>query len=184
MIVGSGEEESPGWAPRAAGPEQGFVFTEGRHESHVQDLRGLEEFSLLGSALLVGTGVHPEFLLPAPSGAPQHISLHRSRRSGGLGKHQKLSKEKHLKLWFTELGRGGEGCGQPQILCPSFSQHPPTRSILLHPHLRQFGLPAERAPVLVGVGSPFPAPPSVSQIHLLGVFVCSCLSQQLGFSLS
>lgn len=68
MIVGSGEEESPGWAPRAAGPEQGFVFTEGRHESHVQDLWGLEEFSLLGSALLVGTGVHPNSCCPPPLG--------------------------------------------------------------------------------------------------------------------
>lgn len=81
MIVGSGEEGSPGWALRAAGPEQGSVFTEGGHESHAQDRRGLEEFSLLGSAPLLGAGVHLEFLLPTPSGAPQHISLPRSQES-------------------------------------------------------------------------------------------------------
>lgn len=121
----------------AVGPEQGFVFTKGRHKSQVQDLRGLEEFSLLVCALLMGAdGFTWNSCCPLQLGVLNTFpSPPCSQQAGEVGKHQKLSKEKHPKLRFTELIHGGEGCGQPQILSPSFSQPPLTRSILPRPQL-------------------------------------------------
>lgn len=163
MILGRGEEKSPSWALRAAGSEQGFVFIEGRHQSHVQDLRGLEEFSLLVSALLMGQVASPGIPASHSIWGPQHISPPCSQRAGEVGKHQKLSTEKHPKLQFTKLICGGEGCRQPQILSLSFSQPPPTRSILLHPHLGcqdVWFACKEGPPFWLRLGAPFlPHPP-------------------------
>lgn len=165
MSLGSGEE-SPSWALRAAGSEQGFVFIKGRHQSHVQDLQGLEEFSLLVSALLMGPdGFTWNSCFPLHLGPSAHFpSLLSAGRRGWEA--PKLPTEKHPKLHFTRLICGGAGCGQPQILSrafPNLLQPDPSCSIPTSA-ARMFGLPAERAPVLVGVGSPFPAPPSMSQI--------------------
>lgn len=129
MILGSGEEESPSWEL----DQSRALFSPGQTPKPPPGPAGAGGVHPVGlSPAHGGRWLHLEFLLPTPSGALSTFPLFALSRQERLGSTKSSPRRSTPS---SKLICGGEGCGQPQILSPSFSQPPPARSILLHPHL-------------------------------------------------
>lgn len=114
MVLGNGEDESPSWHRGLWDQSRALFSPRADTKATSRTCRGWSS-SACCSALLMGQMALLAFLLPAPAGAPQHISLLALSREVRLG-----STKSCPKLLFTELIGDGKGCGQPQILSLSF----------------------------------------------------------------